>query len=94
MVYVQAKRWEGTVGRPIVQKFAGSLEGVGTRKGVIITTSTFSSEAKKYVTHIAKRIVLINGETLADLMPEHEVGATTAWTYTVKRIDLDYFEEG
>lgn len=93
-VYVQAKRWEATVGRPVVQNFAGSLEGVRARKGVIITTSAFSGEAKEYVTHIEKRIVLIDGATLADLMLEHNVGVTTAQTYAVKRIDLDYFEEG
>ncbi len=93
MVYIQAKRWEGTVGRPVVQNFAGSLEGVRARKGVIITTSTFSSEAKEYVTHIEKRIVLIDGATLADLMLEHDVGVTTAQTYALKRIDINYFEE-
>lgn len=93
-VYIQAKRWEGTVGRPVVQNFAGSLEGARARKGVLITTSTFTSDAHEYVKHIEKRIVLIDGVTLADLMLEHNVGVTVAKTYTVKRIDLDYFEEG
>lgn len=93
-VYVQAKRWGATVGRPVVQNFAGSLEGVRARKGVIITTSTFTQEAKSYVQHIEKRIVLIDGATLADLMLEHDVGVTTSHTYAVKRLDLDYFEEG
>jgi restriction system protein len=67
-IYVQAKRWENTVGRPHVQSFAGSLEGVRGRKGVFITTSTFSGEAREYVSRIEKKIVLIDGAQLAGLM--------------------------
>ena len=92
-IYVQAKRWEATVGRPEIQKFAGSLEGERARKGVFITTSGFSPEAREYVNRIDKRIVLIDGPTLADLMIEHAVGVTTGREYVVPRLDLDFFEE-
>ena len=93
IVYVQAKRWEGTVGRPIVQAFAGSLEGQRARKGVLITTSQFSQDAEDYVTRIDKKIVLIDGERLAQLMIDHGVGVTEVQSYSVKRVDLDYFNE-
>lgn len=92
-VYIQAKRWEGTVGRPVVQAFAGSLEGQRARKGVLITTSQFSPEAKDYVTRIEKRIVLIDGEQLAQLMIDYGIGVAEVATYTVKRVDSDYFGE-
>jgi restriction system protein len=92
-VYVQAKRWEGTVGRPIIQAFAGSLEGQRARKGILITTSQFSQEARDYVTRIEKRIVLIDGEQLAQLMIDHGIGVNEVATYSVRKIDLDYFGE-
>lgn len=92
-VFVQAKRWEATVGRPAVQAFAGSLEGHRARKGVFITTSDYSSEARDYVGRIEKRIVLIGGEQLADLMIEHGVGVADVTTYALKRVDSDYFED-
>lgn len=92
-VYVQAKRWEGTVGRPTVQEFAGSLEGHRARKGVLITTSRFSQDAKDYVGRIEKKIVLIDGEQLAQLMIDHGIGVTETASYSIKRIDSDYFEE-
>jgi restriction system protein len=91
VIYIQAKRWEGTVGRPVVQAFAGSLEGVRAKKGVMITTSNYTSDALSYVRQIEKRIVLIDGATLAALMIEHNVGVSIEATYDVKRIDLDYF---
>jgi restriction endonuclease Mrr len=94
VVYIQAKRWEGPVSRPTVQGFAGSLEGQRARKGVLITTSQFTAEAKDYVNRIEKKIILIDGEMLAQLMIEHNVGVTTADTYHVKKPDLDFFEEG
>jgi restriction system protein len=94
VVYIQAKRWGGTVGRPVVQAFAGSLEGHRARKGVLITTSNFSQDAKEYVTRIEKKIVLIDGEQLAQLMMDHGVGVTEVVTYTIKKADLDYFDEG
>ena len=94
VIYVQAKRWEGTVGQPVVQAFAGSLEGVKARKGVVITTSDFSQPAREFVRAIEKKIILIDGMTLARLMIEHGVGVTTAATYHVKQLDSDYFEPG
>jgi restriction system protein len=93
VVCIQAKRWEATIGRPIVQGFAGSMEGIRARKGVLITTSSFSKEAAEYVRNIERRIVLIDGRQLAELMIDHNVGVTTARTYTIKRLDLDYFVE-
>jgi restriction endonuclease Mrr len=82
-IYVQAKRWERTVGRPEVQAFAGSLEGVRGRKGVFITTSTFSSEAREYVSRIEKKIVLVDGQQLASLMTDFGIGVTPVSTYEV-----------
>ena len=92
-IYLQAKRWENSVGRPVVQGFAGSLEGQRARKGVFITTSKFSQEAHDYVRRIEKRIVLIDGEQLTNLMIDHGVGVADVVTYDVKRIDEDYFDE-
>lgn len=93
VVYIQAKRWEGTVGRPVVQGFAGSLAGQKARKGVLITTSQFSPEAREYVSKIDMKIVLIDGDTLAQLMIDHGVGVTEIASYTVKKVDLDYFDQ-
>jgi restriction system protein len=93
VVYIQAKRWEGTVGRPVVQAFAGSLEGQRARKGVLITTSQFSQDARDYVTRIEKKIVLIDGEQLAQLMIDHGLGVAEVASYVVKKVDLDYFGE-
>jgi restriction system protein len=93
-VYIQAKRWESTVGRPIVQAFAGSLMGQSAQKGVLITTSQFSKEATDYVTVIQQpKIVLIDGEQLAQLMIDHDIGVTDVAAYKVKKADLDYFGE-
>ncbi|MEX0754142.1 MAG: restriction endonuclease [Actinomycetota bacterium] len=91
-IYIQAKRWGGTVGRPEVQRFAGSLDGQGSHKGVMITTSTFSPEARQYVTKIQKTIVLIDGQELADHMIDFGVGVDRTRSYEVKEIDLSYFE--
>jgi restriction system protein len=92
-IYIQAKRWERTVGRPEVQAFAGSLEGVRGRKGVFITTSVFSSDAHEYVSRIEKRIVLVDGQQLASLMTDFGIGVAPVSTYEVKRVDSDYFSE-
>jgi restriction system protein len=92
-VYIQAKRWDSTVGRPIVQAFAGSLEGQRARKGVLITTSQFSQDAREYVSIIEKKIVLIDGEELSQLMIDHNIGVNEVASYTVKKMDLDYFDE-
>jgi restriction system protein len=94
VVYIQAKRWSGTVGRPVVQAFAGSLEGFRARKGVLITTSAFSHDALDYVTKIEKKIVLIDGVRLADLMIEHGVGVDEVASYQLMKVDEDYFDEG
>jgi len=93
-VYLQAKRWEGTVSRPIIQGFAGSLEGQRARKGVFITTSRFSRDAEDYVKRIEKRIVLIDGEQLAQYMLDFGIGVTEVASYKVQRVDLDYFGQG
>ena len=93
VVYIQAKRWDATVGRPIVQGFAGSLEGFRARKGVLITTSKFTEDAKDYANRIEKKIVLIEGEQLAQLMIDHGIGVTEEAAYVVKKIDTDYFDE-
>jgi restriction system protein len=92
-IYLQAKRWEGSVGRPIVQAFAGSLEGHRARKGVLITTSKFSQDAWDYINRIEKRIVLIDGDQLTKLMIDHGVGVADVAIFSVKRVDEDYFEE-
>jgi restriction system protein len=91
LVYVQAKRWANGVGRPEVQAFIGSLEGLRARKGVFITTSTFSREARDYVERIEKRVVLIDGQELAQLMFEAGVAVTVTARYEVKAVDTDFF---
>ncbi len=93
MIYLQAKRWDTVVGRPEIQKFVGALTGQRARKGVFITTSGFTKEALDYVSRIEMKIVLIDGETLAQMMIEHNVGVSTVSQYTLKRIDSDYFSE-
>lgn len=92
-IYIQAKRWENTVGRPEIQKFVGALTGLRARKGLFITTSDFSSEAEEYVSRIEAKVVLIDGETLAQLMIDHNVGVSTIGTYDLKKVDSDYFAE-
>jgi restriction system protein len=92
VVYVQAKRWDRTVGRPDVQAFAGSLEGQRAQKGVMITTSTFSPDARQYVKQIGKKIVLIDGQEVADYMIDFGVGVNRTRVYELKEIDLSYFE--
>ena len=94
VIYIQAKRWdENTIGRPEIQKFAGALQGRRARKGIFITTSTFSKEAKEFVRNIESNIILIDGDQLADLMIEHDIGVSSVSEFKVKRIDLDYFIE-
>ncbi|MCE7929290.1 MAG: restriction endonuclease [Chloroflexi bacterium CFX7] len=93
VVYVQAKRWEASVGRPLVQAFVGSLEGHKARKGVMITTSTFSNDARGYVQNIEKRVVLVDGRQLAELMVDTGLGVNPVASYTIWRIDSDYFTQ-
>ena len=93
VIYIQAKRWENPVGRPEIQKFAGALQGMRAKKGIFITTSSFTKEAWDYVSRIDSKIILINGHKLAAFMIEHNVGVSPAMTYVVKRIDTDYFAD-
>ena len=93
VIYLQAKKWEGTVGRPEIQKFVGALHGRRARKGVFITTGAFSSEATEYVARIDPKVVLIDGRQLAELMIDFNVGVTPLAAYETKRIDSDYFGE-
>ncbi|NRF70931.1 restriction endonuclease [Aquincola sp. S2] len=92
VIYIQAKRWEGAVGRPEIQKFAGALQGQRASKGVFITTSGYTREAIDYANFIATKIILVDGESLATLMVDHNVAVTKIGTYELKRIDTDYFE--
>ncbi len=92
-VYIQAKRWEGTVGRPEIQKFAGALQGQRAKKGVFITTSSFTKEAEEYTKLIDSNIVLIDGEQFVNLMIDNDVGVTKVASYDVKKVDLDYYTE-
>ncbi|MGI8402887.1 MAG: restriction endonuclease [Gemmatimonadaceae bacterium] len=94
VIHIQAKRWDGkTVGRPDVQAFAGSLDGVRAKKGILITTSGFSADAHAYVERIEKRIVLIDGSRLARLMFDFGVGVAAVASYDIKRVDSDFFSE-
>ncbi len=93
IIYIQAKRWDNTVGRPEVQKFAGALQGQRARKGIMITTSNFSKEALDYASRIESKIVLIDGEQLSQLMIDHGLGVSPMAAYEIHRIDTDYFTE-
>lgn len=94
VVYIQAKRWDNNpVGRPDVMQFAGALQAQRANKGIFITTSRFTDDARKYVSQIGSKIVLIDGDQLTSLMIEHDVGVSTVSLYPVKKIDSDYFEE-
>ena len=94
VVCVQAKRWEGTVGRPVIQAFVGSMDFVRARKGVVITTSGFSRDAIEYVDRIeGKKVVLIDGFMLAGLMIDYNVGVNVTKRYELKEVSNDFFEE-
>jgi restriction system protein len=93
VIYLQAKKWEGTVGRPEIQKFVGALHGKRAKKGIFMTTGTFSSEAAQYVATIDPKVVLIDGEQLAEIMIDFNVGVSPMASYEIKRIDSDYFAE-
>ncbi|MEO8768625.1 MAG: restriction endonuclease [Ferruginibacter sp.] len=93
VIYVQAKRWEGVVGRPEIQKFVGALAGQRAKKGVFITTSHFTKEAIDFASHMETKIVLIDGEKLAQYMIDYNLGVSIQNTYEIKKIDTDYFEE-
>jgi restriction system protein len=94
-IYLQAKRYakSNTNGRPMIQQFAGALAGKGASKGVFITTSSFATPAIAFSKQVPQRIILIDGEELAKLMIQYDVGVRIERTVEIKRIDLDYFEE-
>lgn len=91
-IYIQAKRWENTIGRPELQKFVGALSERQANKGIFITTSDFTKDAKEYIEKVSQNIVLINGERLAKLMIENNVGVQINYTYEIKKVDRDYFD--
>jgi len=92
-IYVQAKRWEGTVGRPEIQRFVGALHGKRAKKGVFITTGNFSAEALEYVMRIDPKVVLIDGFQLSEFMIDCDLGVAPVATFEIKRVDSDFFEE-
>jgi len=93
-IYIQAKRWEGSVGSPVIQGFAGALDLVGAKKGVIMTTSTFSQPAEDCVNKIKdKRIILVDGRRMTELMLKHSIGVSTKQTFVIQRMDEDFFLE-
>jgi restriction system protein len=91
VIYVQAKRWKETVGRREIQSFVGALAGKKAQKGVFITTSGFKETASKYVDDVHHKVILIDGNRLADLMIENNIGVVESHKYVTRRIDLDYF---
>ena len=93
VIYLQAKRWESTVGRPEIHRFVGALHGKRAKKGVFITTSIFSADAREYVATIDPKVVLIDGNQLAQYMIDFNVGVSLASVYEIKRIDSDYFAD-
>ncbi|MEC9487019.1 MAG: restriction endonuclease, partial [Prosthecochloris sp.] len=93
IIYIQAKKWEATVSRPEIQKFAGALQGKRARKGIFITTSDFSSGSREYVSHIDSKIILIDGVELATYMMDFGVGVSTEAVYELKRLDSDFFTD-
>lgn len=93
VIYIQAKRWEGSVGRPEIQKFVGALQGQRAKRGIFITTSSFTQEATEYASRIENKVVLIDGSTLASLMIDSNVGVAPVATYEIRRVDSDYFTE-
>ena len=90
-IYIQAKRWEATIGRPEIQKFAGALQGQRARKGIFITASDFSKDALDFGSRTDSKIILIDGRTLSRLMIDFGVGVTTVASYDIKKLDSDYF---
>ena len=94
VVCIQAKRWDGTVGRPVIQGFVGSMDYVRAKKGVILTTSQFTKDALDFVDRIeGKKVVLVDGQRLADLMIDHNVGVLPTKSYELKEVSNDFFDE-
>jgi len=93
VIYIQAKRWESPVGSPQVRDFVGALAGQRDAKGVFITTSSFTQDARDYVRTVGTKIILIDGRQLAEYMLDYNVGVITEASYELKRIDTAYFED-
>lgn len=93
VIYIQAKRWQGSVGRPEIQKFVGALHGQRAKKGVFITTGSFTKDAEQYVSTIDPKVVLIDGNRLVELMIDYNLGVSAVDTYEIKKIDSDFFLE-
>ena len=93
VIYIQAKRWKGNVGRQEIQNFVGALAGKKASKGVFITTSSFNDNAVDYATSLQQKVILIDGRRLAELMIEHNIGVAEEHAYRIKKIDSDYFDE-
>jgi restriction system protein len=93
VIYVQAKRWKGNVGRQEIQSFVGALAGKKASKGVFITTSSFGDNATTYAAGLHQKVILIDGRRLAELMIEHDIGVSKGDPYYIKKVDSDYFEE-
>lgn len=93
IIYIQAKRWANNVSRPEIQKFVGALQGQRAKKGIFITTSTFSDEAHQYAGKVDSKVILIDGQMLARLMIEHDIGVSSVASYQLKKVDSDYFTE-
>ncbi|HVH74288.1 MAG TPA: restriction endonuclease [Stellaceae bacterium] len=93
VIYVQAKRWQADVGRKEIQSFVGALAGKKAQKGVFITTSGFRKSAQEYAKDVHQKVILVDGERLADLMIEHDVGVSISHSYYIKKIDSDYFDQ-
>lgn len=92
VIYVQAKRWQQTVGRKEIQSFVGALAGQQAHKGIFITTSAFATTAIEYARKVPQKVILVDGERLGDLMIQHNIGVSTSHAYEVKHVDSDYFE--
>jgi restriction system protein len=92
VLYIQAKKWDGVIGRPEIQKFAGALQGQRAKKGIFITTGNFTKEAKEYTQKIDSKIVLIDGIQLTEYMIEKNIGVTLEKSYFIKKLDQDYFD--
>ncbi len=94
VIYIQAKRYKDvSIGRPEIQAFVGALDGKHANKGIFLTTSRFSDTAVTYVRSISKKVVLIDGEQLANFMIDYNLGVSTTDTFELKKIDSDYFGE-
>jgi restriction system protein len=93
VIYLQAKKWDNTIGRPELQKFVGALHGKHAKKGVFITTGIFTKDAIDYVKSIDPKVILIDGKRLTEYMIDFNLGTTTSTIYEIKKIDTDYFEE-